>query len=146
MQDSERDRLTVEVCEAVSAISPAGSHLATTAARLREMVGQEVPAGDRMSDRHELQSAGTHPAPCARHCESTAYEIEIRRLRADRDSWAQQAADRAKDALDLVAAERERCAKLCDDARAAIWDYHDKQVRDTAETVCINLAARIRGA
>lgn len=36
-----------------------------------------------MSDRHELQSAGTHPAPCARHCESTAYEIEIRRLRAE---------------------------------------------------------------
>lgn len=36
-----------------------------------------------MSDRHELQAAGTHPAPCARHCESTAYEIELRRLRAE---------------------------------------------------------------
>ena len=36
-----------------------------------------------MSDRHEMQAAGTHPAPCARHCESTAYEIEIRRLRAE---------------------------------------------------------------
>lgn len=36
-----------------------------------------------MSDRHEMQAAGTHPAPCARHCESTAYEIEIRRLRHD---------------------------------------------------------------
>ena len=36
-----------------------------------------------MSDRHERQAAGTHPAPCARHCESTAYEIEIRRLRAE---------------------------------------------------------------
>lgn len=36
-----------------------------------------------MSDRHELQAAGTHPAPCARHCESTAFEIEIRRLRAE---------------------------------------------------------------
>lgn len=35
-----------------------------------------------MSDRHELQAAGKHPAPCARHCESTAYEIEIRRLRS----------------------------------------------------------------
>ena len=30
-----------------------------------------------------MQAAGTHPAPCARHCESTAYEIEIRRLRAE---------------------------------------------------------------
>lgn len=36
-----------------------------------------------MSDRHEMQAAGTHPAPCARHCESTAYEIEIRRLRTE---------------------------------------------------------------
>lgn len=36
-----------------------------------------------MSDRHELQATGTHPAPCARHCESTAYEIEIRRLRTE---------------------------------------------------------------
>ena len=36
-----------------------------------------------MSDRHEMQAAGTHPAPCARHCESTAYEIELRRLRAE---------------------------------------------------------------
>ena len=30
-----------------------------------------------------------------------------------------------------LAAERERCAKVCDDARAAIWEFHDKQVRDT---------------
>lgn len=34
-----------------------------------------------MSDRHELQAAGTHPAPCARHCEATAFEIEMRHLR-----------------------------------------------------------------
>lgn len=49
-------------------------------------------------------------------------------------------------AAQMVAAERERCAKVCDDARAAIWEFHDKQVRDTAETVCINLAVQIRGA
>lgn len=50
-------------------------------------------------------------------------------------------------AISIVqAAERERCAALCDKARTAIWDYHDKQVRDTAETVCINLAVQIRGA
>ena len=36
-----------------------------------------------MSDRHEMQAAGTHPAPCARHCEATAFEIEIRRLRSE---------------------------------------------------------------
>jgi len=33
-------------------------------------------------DRRSLQAAGTHPAPCARHCESKAYEIEIRSLKS----------------------------------------------------------------
>ena len=32
----------------------------------------------------------------------------VRTLTADRDSWAEQASQRAQDALDLVAAERER--------------------------------------
>ena len=32
-------------------------------------------------DRHELQKEGKHPAPCARHCEATAFEVEIRRLK-----------------------------------------------------------------
>lgn len=31
-------------------------------------------------DRRILQAEGKHPAPCARFCESNAYEIEIRRL------------------------------------------------------------------
>jgi len=30
--------------------------------------------------RRSLQAAGTHPAPCARHCEAKAFEIEIRSL------------------------------------------------------------------
>jgi len=33
-------------------------------------------------DRQTLQAAGTHPAPCARHCETKAYEIEIRSLKS----------------------------------------------------------------
>ena len=36
-----------------------------------------------MIDRHEQQAAGTHPAPCARHCEAPAFKIEIRRLEAE---------------------------------------------------------------
>ena len=44
-----------------------------------------------------------------------------------------------------VAAERERCAKLCDVARAAVWPYHDAEVFKVAQTVCENLANRIRG-
>jgi hypothetical protein len=33
-------------------------------------------------DRRELQRQGKHPAPCARWCEATAFEVELRRLRA----------------------------------------------------------------
>ncbi len=33
--------------------------------------------------RHDLQKEGKHPAPCARFCEATAFEIEIRRLRTE---------------------------------------------------------------
>lgn len=41
--------------------------------------------------------------------------------------------------------ERERCAKLCDEARDAIWPYHEPVVLNAACTVCENLANRIRG-
>ncbi len=34
-------------------------------------------------DRHALQAAGTHPAPCARYCEAKAFELEIRGRKAD---------------------------------------------------------------
>lgn len=40
-----------------------------------------------------------------------ASTAELDAMRADRDSWEQQAFDRTKDALDLMAAERERCSK-----------------------------------
>jgi hypothetical protein len=44
-----------------------------------------------------------------------------------------------------VAAERERCAKLCDEARDAVWLYQEPEVLNAACTVCENLANRIRG-
>ena len=34
------------------------------------------------ADRIAQQAAGTHPAPCARHCEANAFQIEIRRLQS----------------------------------------------------------------
>ena len=33
-------------------------------------------------NRTEQQAAGTHPAPCARHCEANAFQIEIRGLKS----------------------------------------------------------------
>lgn len=39
-----------------------------------------------VSTRHALQAQGRHPAPCARMCEATAFEIEIRQLTADNDA------------------------------------------------------------
>ena len=46
--------------------------------------------------------------------------------------------------LARVAAERERCAKLCEEAKASIWALHDVAVKQAAENVCENLAARMR--
>ena len=33
--------------------------------------------------RQALQAEGKHPAPCARHCEANAFQIEVRRLEAE---------------------------------------------------------------
>ena len=39
--------------------------------------------GAAKQDRHTLQAEGKHPAPCDRHCQAEAFEIEIRRLLGD---------------------------------------------------------------
>jgi hypothetical protein len=45
----------------------------------------------------------------------------------------------------LVAeAEREACAKVCYEAKANIWEFHPYEVREAANSVCVNLAATIR--
>jgi len=40
----------------------------------------------------------------------------------------------------------ERAAKVCEDARDNIWEYHESVVKRTAQDVCENLAAAIRAA
>lgn len=74
------------------------------------------------AERQALQAEGKHPAPCARHCEANAYQIEVRRLvaveldmhrklaaetlRADQ-GWARyEAANRAKNALEATLSAR----------------------------------------
>jgi hypothetical protein len=45
----------------------------------------------------------------------------------------------------LVAAkEREACAKVCDETKANIWEFHPYAVREATNSVCVNLAAAIR--
>lgn len=58
-------------------------------------------------DRTEQQAAGTHPAPCARHCEANAFQIEIRGLKAAHASAVEAGKKLAQQALK---AERERDA------------------------------------
>lgn len=75
-----------------------------------------------MSDRHEMQAAGTHPAPCARHCEAKAYEIEIRRLRHDIERRVRIATEATQESEQLraeLAACREREARM--QSRDAQW-------------------------
>ena len=42
----------------------------------------EYAQREEYMNRTEQQAAGTHPAPCARHCEANAFQIEIRRLQS----------------------------------------------------------------
>ena len=45
----------------------------------------------------------------------------------------------------LVAAkEREACAKVCETAREAIWEYHEEHLKAAACNVCTNIAQAIR--
>lgn len=44
----------------------------------------------------------------------------------------------------VAAAEREACAKVCEDSINAIFEFSDEIVKETAHNVCINLAKGIR--
>ena len=55
---------------------------ALVAAAERESNSELLEAMEQEPDRRLLQAAGTHPAPCARHCEAKAFEIEIRGLKS----------------------------------------------------------------
>lgn len=57
---------------------PRYTHIVEAIAALRAALKQP----EQKPDRQVLQAAGTHPAPCARHCEAKAFEIEIRSLKS----------------------------------------------------------------
>ena len=53
--------------------------------------------------------------------------------------------DYAKKLIELAAAkEREACAKVCETAREAIWEYHEEHLKAAACNVCTNIAQAIR--
>lgn len=85
---------------AKSMLTYAAQEVAAERERWTKAIGAQMPAD--FKDWHE-----NSPAELP---EIAAWVIQ--NLRADRDSWADQASQRAQDALDLVAAERERIAKL----------------------------------
>jgi len=49
-----------------------------------EREAARIALRDRLEqpERHELQAKGEHPAPCARHCEATAFQVVIKNLKA----------------------------------------------------------------
>ena len=55
--------------------------------------GQEAREAAQEPTRHELQAQGKHPAPCARFCEATAFNVEIRSLKARLDAQPAPARD-----------------------------------------------------
>lgn len=75
---------------------------------LREALAEES-SGTEQPERHELQKDGKHPAPCARFCEATAFNIEIRGLRK---RLAEQPAQR-KPWVRLTDEDHEQAIKVC---------------------------------
>jgi len=45
---------------------------------------------------------------------------------------------------EAVKAEREACAKVCEEAISSIWEFHPEYVIEVGRNVCTNLAAAIR--
>lgn len=89
---------------------------------LGDCLKAEARVKELEASRQALQAEGKHPAPCARHCEANAFQIEVRRLeaieldmhrklaaetlRADH-GWARyEAANRAKNHLEREKADR----------------------------------------
>ena len=68
----------LELCDYLEGNDASLEAQCKAAAFIREALAQ--PAQE--PDRQELQANGTHPAPCARHCEAQAFKIEIRALEA----------------------------------------------------------------
>lgn len=63
-------------------------------------------------DRRALQAEGKHPAPCARHCEAKAFEIEIRSLKSQLKQQAEPVSQRS-DGMPTSKTERDLRRMLC---------------------------------
>ena len=75
----------------------------------------------------------------------TQDEIDIMWLKAMRQSIKDGEMFTRYHFAKLVAdKEREACAKVCYEAKANIWEFHPYEVREAANSVCVNLAATIR--
>lgn len=89
-------------------------------------------------ERLTLQQAGTHPAPCARTCEANAYEIEIRRVSAERDEATKRSRIAEKNLIDAQEAGK-KLAKQAFDAERE----RDALVRDAERYRWIRGGSRI---
>jgi hypothetical protein len=98
-----------------------GEHLFLQRPEFMERFAEVVAArAVQRPDRAELQATGSHPAPCAKFCEATAFNFEIRRLKAMKIDRVQAeereaCADRVEELL-----QSHVCASLASDIAAAI--------------------------
>lgn len=64
---------------------------------------KELEDALRSGTRETIQEAGNHPSPCARFCESNAYEIELRWLKRRVEELEKQLKTARNDALEEAA-------------------------------------------
>lgn len=88
-----------------------------------------------MSDRHELQAAGTHPAPCARHCEATAFEIEIRRLGSEVTRLSSMIDHQRDEAIETERMLRAELSASCEREARTGWRPIDTAPKDGRKVI-----------
>ena len=81
-------------------------HLSNAQLELIEALAVRYLQGAEPVTRQAMQDAGTHPAPCARHCEENAFRVELRRRDAEIANLRAENAH-LKNALALVGALRD---------------------------------------
>lgn len=95
---------------------PVRPHRVPTRAEVERLMKRcQIGVGPRqMGEAHDIM-AECYGTLGRQQIEIERLTAELAAMTADRDSWADQASQRTQDAVDLVAKERERCAKLCED-------------------------------
>jgi hypothetical protein len=120
-------------------------HHKQAAAELRRL-SEALAAQPVQEPDHSDELTIAYLSGVARGKELAAQDIErlVALARADErnSTWTQEHWTEYE--RSIAEAEREACAKVCEEAISSIWEFHPEYVNEVGRNVCTNLAAAIR--